>query len=107
MTVDSLSKGNPQVNYYVPPTTTPTETARIIPHHRTQVTAMEEKPSATQGHPLTNIQQTRAEFARRDLDYARSEDLAQLPAAGLIFIIERLRGRLDDVLNLLDELTNE
>jgi hypothetical protein len=55
---------------------------------------------------LTAEQATRIDYARRDLEYARSEDLAQLEAAGLILVIERLRGRLDDVLTLVDEITH-
>lgn len=55
--------------------------------------------------PLTDTQQSRLEFARRDLDEARAADLAALPASLLIVQIERLRGRLDDVLRLVDELT--
>jgi hypothetical protein len=56
-------------------------------------------------HPgLTPTQATRIEFARRTLDYARSEDLAQLDTAGLILLVERLRNRLSDVLEVADEL---
>ncbi|MFI0268545.1 hypothetical protein [Streptomyces luteogriseus] len=55
---------------------------------------------------LTDVQRSRIDFARRDLDYARSEDLAQIPTAGLILMIERLRNRLDDTLALIDEVTN-
>jgi hypothetical protein len=55
---------------------------------------------------LTDVQRSRIDFARRDLDYARSEDLAQLPVAGLIILIERLRGRLDDTLQLIDEIVD-
>lgn len=54
---------------------------------------------------LTSIQKTRIDFARRDFEYARSEDLAQLDAAGLILLIEKLRGRLGDMLDLVDEVT--
>ncbi|MET7441885.1 hypothetical protein ACFYQQ_01335 [Streptomyces sp. NPDC005496] len=64
----------------------------------------QQQPPAPQRPALTALQQTRIEYARRDLDYARSEDLAQLEAGGLILIIERLRGRLDDVLNLVCEI---
>ncbi|WCN06086.1 hypothetical protein [Streptomyces sp. M92] len=53
---------------------------------------------------LTDLQRTRIDFARRELDSARAEDLAQLPADGLILMVERLRSRLDDVLGLLDEI---
>lgn len=56
---------------------------------------------------LTDVQRSRIDFARRDLDYARSEDLAQLPTAGLILLIERLRTRLDDTLQLIDEVAGE
>ena len=55
--------------------------------------------------PLTDLQCARIDYARRDLEYARAEDLAQLDAAGLILITERLRSRLDDILNLIDEVT--
>ncbi|AQS70827.1 MULTISPECIES: hypothetical protein [Streptomyces] len=62
-----------------------------------------------QSHPtgtLTDLQYARIDYARRDLDSARAEDLAQLDAAGLILMVERLRGRLGDVLDLVDELTD-
>lgn len=65
---------------------------------------MDEQPPAP-GHSLTGTQATRIEFARRDLEYARSEDLAQLDAAGLILLVERLRRRLGDVLDVVGELT--
>jgi hypothetical protein len=66
---------------------------------------MTEQPDPTQGAPLTPTQATRIEFARSDLDTARTENLARLPPANLILIIERLRGRLDDMLHLVDEVT--
>jgi hypothetical protein len=66
---------------------------------------MTEPDSLTQGHPLTPTQATRIDFARRDLTKARTEDLARLPPADLILIIERLRGRLDDTLQVIDEIT--
>lgn len=66
---------------------------------------MHDQPPAP-GHPrLTDIQAARVDFARRDYEYARSENLAQLDAAGLILIVERLRGRLGDILDLIDEVT--
>jgi hypothetical protein len=55
---------------------------------------------------LTESQWTRIDFARRDLESARADDLAQLPAEGLILRIERLRGRLDDMLGLIDEISS-
>jgi hypothetical protein len=63
----------------------------------------DEQPSPHRG-TLTDIQRTRIDFARRDWEYARSEDLAQLDDAGLILLIEKLRGRLGDMLDLADEL---
>ncbi|MEU6597933.1 hypothetical protein [Streptomyces flaveolus] len=66
---------------------------------------MTEQPRPLTG-PLTDLQRARIDYARRDLEYARAEDLAQLEAAGLILIIERLRGRLDDVLQLIEELAS-
>lgn len=53
---------------------------------------------------LTDGQKTRLEYARRDLETARAEDLAQLEAARLILLVERLRGRLGDMLDLLNEV---
>lgn len=55
--------------------------------------------------PLSPAQQSRIDFARRDLDEARSADLAQLGEPGLILMVERLRGRLDDTITLVNELS--
>jgi hypothetical protein len=66
---------------------------------------MTEQPDPAQGRPLTPTQATRRDFARCDLESVRTEDLARMPPAGLILIIERLRGRLDDMLHLVDEVT--
>lgn len=68
------------------------------------MTDEQSRPTPAPG-PLTDLQRTRIDFARRDLEYARSEDLAQLDDAGLILLIERLRGRLGDVLDLVDEIS--
>ncbi|MFE2353492.1 hypothetical protein [Streptomyces parvulus] len=60
-----------------------------------------------QSHPtgaLTELQRARVDYARRDLESFRAEDLTQLDAAGLIIMVERLRGRLGDVLDLVDEV---
>lgn len=54
--------------------------------------------------PLTDAQRTRLEGARRDLDYARSADVARLDEGGLILLVDRLRGRLGDTLDIVDEL---
>jgi hypothetical protein len=61
--------------------------------------------SPNPGAHLTDSQTTRMDGARRDLDYVRSEDMDRLDAAGLILLVERLRGRLDDMLHLLNEVT--
>lgn len=38
---------------------------------------------------------------------ARHADLASLSESSLILMIERLRGRLDDMLHLMDEVTQK
>lgn len=55
--------------------------------------------------PLADTQRARLDFASRDLDDARHEDLAQLGEAGLILLVERLRRRLDDTIALVHEVT--
>ncbi|MCX4703846.1 hypothetical protein [Streptomyces sp. NBC_01373] len=57
------------------------------------------------GRILTNSQATRIDFARRDLETARAEDLAQLPPAGLVRLVERLRLRLHDTIAVVDEIS--
>lgn len=66
----------------------------------------DEQPHPTPG-PLTDLQRTRIDFARRDLESARAEDLEQIPPAGLVLLVERLRRRLDDVLNLVGEIADD
>lgn len=61
---------------------------------------------SAQPFPLTTTQQSRVDFARRELDEARAADLASMPASALIMQVERLRGRLDDLITLVDELTD-
>ncbi|MFK0018174.1 hypothetical protein [Streptomyces sp. NPDC090798] len=56
---------------------------------------------------LTEEQKARIDYARRDLATARATDLGVIPAAGLILVIERLRLRLDDALQLIDEITQQ
>ncbi|MFD8805544.1 hypothetical protein [Streptomyces sp. NPDC059597] len=59
----------------------------------------------TDTHPtLTDLQRARIDYARRDLDYTRSEDLPHIDAAGLILLVEKLRFRLSDMLDLVDEV---
>jgi hypothetical protein len=43
-------------------------------------------------------------LAQRDLDTARTADLATEDLPGLVLLVERLRGGLDDALRLIDEL---
>lgn len=64
-----------------------------------------EQPRPTTGTlNLTPAQTARLDYARRQLDSTRAEDLTQLDDAGLILIIEGLRRRLDDTLQLVDEI---
>jgi len=56
---------------------------------------------------LTGSQATRIDFARRDLENFRAADLANLEAAGLVLIVARLLTRLDDTLQVIDELTHQ
>jgi hypothetical protein len=55
--------------------------------------------------PLTSSQATRVDFARRDLECARSADLADLDPDNLVLMIDRLRGRLGDILDLIGEVS--
>ncbi|MFE2969943.1 hypothetical protein ACFXKC_41005 [Streptomyces sp. NPDC059340] len=64
---------------------------------------MHEDPSPS-GVPLTDLQKAKVDYARRDLETFRAEDLAQLEPASLIIIIERLRTRLYEILELVDEV---
>ncbi|MER5482899.1 hypothetical protein ABT024_06745 [Streptomyces sp. NPDC002812] len=52
---------------------------------------------------LTAAQRSRVTGARAELQSAREVDLAELPIAALILHFERLRGRLDDMVQLIDE----
>lgn len=64
----------------------------------------DEQPHTAPGLALTNLQRDRVDFARRDFESARAEDLARLPRAHLILLVERMRGRLGDTLDLVDEI---
>jgi hypothetical protein len=66
---------------------------------------MTDEQSRPHPGPLTDLQRARIDYARRDFEYTRAEDLSQLDAHGLILMIERLRIRLDDMLQLIDEMT--
>jgi hypothetical protein len=66
----------------------------------------DERPSPTPALALTKLQRDRIDFAQRDYEAARAEDLGQLPRAHLILLVERIRGRLGDMLDLVDEVRN-
>jgi len=66
---------------------------------------MTDEQSRPNPGPLSESQRTRLEFAQRDLEEARTEDLAQLPPAGLVRLVERLRMRLHDTLSVVDEIS--
>lgn len=61
-------------------------------------------PDTSPARPtLTAEQRARRDFAHLDLDEARTTDLAAIGEASLIMLVEKLRGRLDDALRLIDE----
>lgn len=66
----------------------------------------DEQPPTPPGLALTDLQRARLDYARRDLDEVRAEDLGILPPDVLILIIEKLRRRLDDTLALVDEVAD-
>lgn len=94
MIIDLLSNRARAVNDYMP--TTPTRTDRR--HHMT-----DEQPPPRLA--LTGLQRDRIGFARQDLEDARAVNLTQMPAAGLVLLVEKLRRRLDDTLKVVDEIT--
>lgn len=64
-------------------------------------------PTPPHGTPrilLDEYEQTRLAQAIADLDEARCADLTRLQDAGLIRLVERLRGSLDDMVQLLQDL---
>lgn len=66
----------------------------------------DEQADQTAGPALNTLQRDRVRFARRDYASARAEDLARLPPANLILLVERMRGRLGDMLDLIDEVSD-
>jgi hypothetical protein len=64
---------------------------------------MHEDPSPPAAR-LTDLQKARLDYARRELEAYRAEDLAQLEPASLVLIVERLRIRLYETLELVDEV---
>lgn len=65
------------------------------------------RPTPPTPGPVADLHRTRIDFARRDWEYARSEDLGQLDSAGLILLVEKLRGRLGEMLDFADEVFPE
>lgn len=65
---------------------------------------MDDQPHDTPAVPLTDAQRSRIGYAHHDLEYARSQDLATLEPAALILLVEMLRRRLDDTLQVLEEI---
>jgi hypothetical protein len=68
---------------------------------------MTHEPSRTTTGHLTDLQRACIEYARRDYEQLRTEDLARLSDAALILLLERLRIRLYDMLQLIDEITGQ
>ena len=64
---------------------------------------MTEQPNPAQGRPHTPPPAPPLDLAPSASP--RTQDHARLTPAGLILIVERLRGRLDDMLHLIDEIT--
>ncbi len=65
---------------------------------------MHEQHPPAPGNPHNDSHATRVEYAKRDLEATRVTELADLNPAGLILLVERLRTRLDDMLQLIDEI---
>lgn len=66
---------------------------------------MHQQNSPTPGRPaLTEQQLALLDYAMRDLENFRAADLTQLDPAGLILIVTRLLNRLDDALQLVDDM---
>lgn len=77
------------------------------PHSDRRTHMTDEQARAATGPALTNLQRDRRDFAGRDYEDARAEDLARLPRAHLILLVERMRGRLGDMIDLVDEITHD
>lgn len=62
--------------------------------------------SPDDGRPeLDDMQKARLDYARRDLANFRAVDHTALDAPGLMLIVTRLLTRLDDTLQVVDEIT--
>lgn len=93
-----LPNKKPQANDYL-------HTAHTTANRRQHMT--DEQARAATGPALTDLQRDRRDFARRDYDEARAEDLARLPRAHLILLVERMRGRLGDMIDLVNEICDD
>lgn len=56
--------------------------------------------------PLTGAQQTRLAMAEQDAATARKADLVAMDPASLVILVEHLRGTLDDLVRLVDEIAD-
>lgn len=74
------------------------------PHPQPKWGAGENESEAGPRARLTKHEHTRLLQAASDLSEARRADLTLLDAAGLIRMVERLRGSLDDMVQLLRDL---
>ena len=66
---------------------------------------MHEQPPTPGRPPLTDMQSARLDYARRDFENFRATDLTELEAPGLTLIVMRLLTRLDEALQVVDEIT--
>lgn len=66
---------------------------------------MHQEEPPTPGRPqLSDWQLTRLDYARRDLDSIRSQDLQEVPPQGLILMVATLTRRLEASLDVVTEL---
>lgn len=65
---------------------------------------MHEQPATPERPALTDMQKARLDYAQRDLENFRATDLTALEADGLTLIVTRLLTRLDDTLQVVDEI---
>lgn len=64
----------------------------------------EQVPPTPRRPQLTDMQLTRLDFARRDLESIRSQDFHQMTPAALVLALATLVRRLDDSLGVVTEL---
>jgi hypothetical protein len=102
-----LSISDPKANdcLHRPRTGLPSPRTPVPPEPEARKNMHDQPPTPGQP-PLTDLQASRVDFARRDWEYARAELLGQLDAGGLILLVEKLRGRLGDMLDLIAEVSD-